>query len=158
MTRSLKGGKLAQATVVDTVRAPKAKLLVATATPELYPKMIKAITDITVHERAEAFTEFSWTIGLSVFGLTSRNRLTFAPDGVLVAGLDGDLPGALWRWQLREKGPNETIVAYHGWADMGRTPYILAKSCKAEPYLEHGFMAGSNMVMLRAVKRVVEQK
>ena len=49
-------------------------------------------------------------------------------------------------------------MAYHGWANMSRTPYILKQSCKAEPYLEHGFLAGSNMVMLRAIKRVVEKK
>ena len=58
------------------------------------------------------------------------------------------------------KKPN-VIVIYtddHGWADMKKAGYVLEKSVKREPYLEHGFMAGSNMVMLRALKRAVEGK
>ncbi len=158
LTRSVKKGRLRQATVVERVKAPGRKFLVAAATPEFYPKMIKAITDLTVHERTDQATEFSWTIGFSILGLTSRNRLSFTPDGVLIEGLDGNLPGALWRWQVVDNGPNESIVAYHSWADINKTHYILKKSIKAEPYLEHGFMAGSNMVMLRALKRVAEMK
>jgi hypothetical protein len=158
LTDSVRRGRLSQATVVDRVNASSAKFLVAAATPELYPKMIKAISEVTVHQRTGSATEFSWNIGFSIFGLTSRNRLTFAPDGVIVEGLDGNLGGALWRWQIAENGPNNCIVAYHGWANMDAAAYILEKSVKREPYLEHAFMAGSNMVMLRALKRVVEAK
>ncbi|MCP4601546.1 MAG: hypothetical protein GY847_13710 [Proteobacteria bacterium] len=156
LTKSVKHGRLSQATVIEKVKAPGKKFLVAAATPEFYSKMVKAISDINVHERTKQATEFSWTIGFSIFGLTSRNRLTFTPDGVLIEGLNGDLAGAQWRWQITDNGPNECIVAYHSWADMSITPYILKQSVKAEPYLEHGFMAGSNMVMLRALKKVVE--
>ncbi|MCP4675893.1 MAG: hypothetical protein GY854_10385 [Deltaproteobacteria bacterium] len=158
LVQSVKKGRLSQATVVQKVKAPGKKFLVAAAMPELYPKMIKAISNITVHERTKEATEFSWTIGFSIFGLNSRNRLTFAPDGVLIEGLDGDLGGALWQWQIQDTGPSECIVAYHGWANMNKTAYILDKSVKAEPYLEHGFIAGSNMVMLAALKRIVEMQ
>ena len=120
--------------------------------------MINAISDIAIHSETDEATEFSWSLGFSIFSLKSRNRLTYAPDGVLVEGLTGDLQGALWRWQILDDGSGGSIVAYHGWANMKKAGYILDKSCKREPYLEHGFMAGSNMVMLRALKRVAEFK
>ncbi len=156
LTASVKRGRLSQATVIQKVKAPGKKFLVAAGTPEFYSKVIKAISNITIHEQTAQATEFSWTIGFSIFGLTSRNRLSFAEDGVVIEGLNGDLSGALWRWQINDNGPDECIVAYHSWADMNTTPFILKKSVKAEPYLEHGFMVGSNMVMLRAIKRIVE--
>ncbi len=158
LSQSVKKGRLSQATVVEKVKAPGKKFLVAAAMPELYPRMIKAISNINVHERTKEATEFSWTIGFSIFGLNSRNRLTFAPDGVLIQGLDGDFGGALWRWQIKETGQSECIVAYHGWVNLNKSAYILKKSVKAEPYLEHGFLAGSNMVMLAALKRIVEMQ
>ncbi len=156
LTDSVRKGRLSQATVIEQVNAPGPKFLLAAATPGYYPKMIKSISDVTVHTQTDKAVEFSWTFGFSIFGLTSRNRLTYAPDGVIIEGLDGNFPGALWRWQVADRGPNKCIVAYHGWANIAKTGYILEKSMKREPYLEHGFLAGSNMVMLRAIRRVVE--
>jgi ribosome-associated toxin RatA of RatAB toxin-antitoxin module len=158
LARSVRGGRLRQAIAVERVNAPAAKFIAAAGTPEFYPKMVKAISEIKVHERTEKAMEFSWTIGFSVFGLTSRNRITYNTDGVTIKGLDGSLAGAEWRWQVKDSGPNSCVVAYHGWADITKTGFILEKSMKREPYLEHGFVAGSNMVMLRAVRRVVEKK
>jgi hypothetical protein len=158
LSASLKGGRLRQATVLERVAAPSAKFVGAVATPEFYPKMIKAMSDIVVHERGAEATEFTWTLGLSVFGLTTRSRLTFQADGVNWEGIEGDLKGALWRWQVIPETEKSCVVAYHSWADILKSTYILEKSMRREPYLEHGFMVGSNMVMLRAVKRTVESK
>lgn len=156
LVRSVKGGKLDQATVVEKVKAPHGKVLAAVATPEFYPKMIRAIDEVVIHERTPGKVDFSWKIGLSVLSLQSRNTLEFKGDGVVVNAAGGELDGALWRWQLKDLGDGTTLLAYHGWADMDKTGAILGKSCKREPYLEHGFMAGSNMVMMNAIRRVVE--
>jgi hypothetical protein len=156
LARSIKGGRLEQATVIEKTRAPLAKVLAAVATPEFYPKMIRAIDEVVVHERTPGKVDFSWKIGLSVLSLQSRNTLEFKEDGVTVSASGGELDGASWRWQLRDMGSDTTMVAYHGWADMDKTGAVLGKSCKREPYLEHGFMAGSNMVMVNAIRRVVE--
>lgn len=158
LSSSVKGGRLRQATVVERVDAPLGKFIGAVATPEFYPKMIKSMSNIIIHEKTQQATEFSWTLGLSVFGLTTRSRLTFAPDGVSWEAIDGDLKGALWRWQVIPESQDSCIVAYHSWADILKSTYILEKSMRREPYLEHGFMVGSNMVMLGSVKRAVENK
>lgn len=158
LTKSVGGGRLDQATVVEKVAGSSSKFLVAAATPELYPKMIGAITDVGISKRTEQEVEFSWTLGFSIFGLTSKNRLVFVPDGVTIDGLDGDLAGAKWRWQVASSTEKNCIVAYHGWADIPHSAFILEQSMKREPYLEHGFLAGSNLVMLRAIRRAVEGK
>jgi hypothetical protein len=156
LTDSVSRGRLAQATIVKKIQAPAAKFLLAAATPEFYPKIIKSISDIEIHKRNDKETEFSWTLGFSIFSLSSRNRLSFTGDGVIIEGLEGDLGGALWRWQIAEQGENSCTVAYHGWVNMLKAGNILAKTIKVEPYMEHGMVAGSNMVMMRAMERVVE--
>ena len=64
----------------------------------------------------------------------------------------------MWRWQIAEKGEGSCTVAYHGWVDLLKAGNILEKSVKVEPYMEHGLMVGSNMVMMRAMERVAEAK
>lgn len=156
VTRSVAGGRLDQVTALQKLKAKQGKVLAAVASPQLYPKMLGAISELEVHERDKQKVEFSWKFGLSVFGLGSRNLMTFTPSGVRVQALSGELKDAEWSWQLAGDGPESTILAYHGWADLGSAADILKISIKREPYLEHGFMAGSNMVMLSAVRRAVE--
>ena len=156
LTSSVKGGRLDEAVVLEKVNAPLAKFVGAAGTPEFYPRMLKAVTEVKVDERSPQSVDFTWTLGLSIFGLTTKSRMAFVSDGVTWDGLEGDLAGAKWRWQVAENGAGECIVAYHGWADILKSTYILEKSMRREPYLEHGFLVGSNMVMLRSVKRAVE--
>ena len=151
------GGRMRQVTAIEDVRAPFAKVVDAVSAPKNFQKMIRAISDVTVESATPQEILFSWTLGFSVFSITSRNRMTSAGDGVLLEGLDGDLAGAKWRWQIVPVAPDDTIVAYHGFANVGKAAVILDKTVRREPYLEHGLMAGSNMVMLRAMKRAVEQ-
>jgi len=158
LSSSVKGGRLDQATVIEKVNAPVSKFVAAAATPEFYPDMLKAVTKVIVHERDEQSVLFTWTLGLSVFGLTTKSRFTILSDGVQWDGLEGDLAGGEWRWQVQADGDNSCIVAYHGWANIPKSTYILATSMRREPYLEHGFLIGSNMVMLRSVKRAAESK
>jgi len=150
-------GKMRQVTVIENVRAPFAKVLAAVSTPSNYSKAIRAISEIKVHSAAPKEIFFSWTLGFSVFSITSKNRMSSVDQGVTIEGLEGDLAGAVWRWQIVPTTPDNTVVAYHGFADVKRAAMILEATVKREPYLEHGLMAGSNMVMLRAMKRAVEQ-
>lgn len=149
-------GKLRQVTTIESIRAPFGKVLDAVSTPKNYSKFIRAISDVTVHSAAAKEIFFSWTLGFSVFSITSKNRMSSVDSGVLLEGLEGDLAGAKWRWQIVPTATDRTVVAYHGFANVKKAAYILDKTVVREPYLEHGLMAGSNMVMLRAMKRAVE--
>ncbi len=156
ITDSRSGGRLRQATVIDVVNAPAQKILDAISTPKNYQKMIKAISEVVVHDATDTEIDFSWTLGFSVFGITSRNRMTSIDQGVLLEGLEGDLKGAKWRWQIVPVEDNKAVVAYHGFAHIGKSAYILQKTINREPYLEHGLMIGTNMVMLGAIRRATE--
>lgn len=156
LSDSRKGGRLRQATVIEVVEAPASDVVNAISTPANYSKMIKAIDSIRVHQVTPPTLEFSWSIGLSVFSLTSRNRMTRIDDGLTVDALDGELKGARWRWQVVPTSKTRTVVAYHGFANIRRSTYILEKTVRREPYLEHGLLVGSNMVMLRAIREGLE--
>jgi hypothetical protein len=159
ITDSYKGGRLRQATVVEVIEAPANDVLGAISAPQNYPKLIKAIDDVTIHDDSDPKNiDFSWTFGFSVFTIQSRNKMTAVDGGVLVEAQDGDLKGGKWRWQIVPTAPGRTVVAYHGFADIRRAGYILKKTFNREPYLEHGLIAGSNMVMVRAVRKRLSKK
>ena len=158
LIRSHRGGRLRQATVVEMIDAPANDVLGAVAAPQNYPKMIKAIDEVTVHDSSDPKKiDFSWSFGFSVFSLGSRNTMMAVDDGVLVEAVDGDLAGGSWRWQMVPTSKTRTVVAYHGFTDIRKAGYILEKTFNREPYLEHGFIAGSNMVMLRAIRERLEK-
>lgn len=150
---SHKGGRLRQTTVLEAMEAPAEDVFRAVATPAGYPALIKAMDKVEVHSNDGSTVDFSWNIGFSVFGLTSRNRMTKTDDGVLVEASGGELDGAKWRWQIVPTAPGRTVVAYHGFADLRKSTSILEQTLRREPYLEHGLVAGSNMVMIRAIRR-----
>jgi hypothetical protein len=154
LTDSYRGGRLRQATVIEAFDVPAKEIMGAVSAPENYPKMIKAIDEVTVHDRSTpGEVDFSWSFGFSVFSLGSRNKMTAVKDGVLVEAYEGDLGGAAWRWQIVPTAANRSVVVYHGYADIQKAGYILKKTYRREPYLEHGIIAGSNMVMVRAVRK-----
>ena len=152
------GGRLRQATVVEAVEAPAADIFAAVSNPAGYPKLIRAMDKVVIHSSDDKAVDFSWNIGFSVFGLTSRNRMTRTDDGVLVEASGGELNGAKWRWQIVPTAPGRTVVAYHGFANLRKSTSILEQTLRREPYLEHGLVAGSNMVMLRAIRRGTEKR
>jgi len=156
LCNSHKGGRLKQAIVVDRVRARADAFSAAAAVPQNYNKHISAITDVTVHGSRDAQVDFSWTLGFSIFGITSRNQLGPVPEGIMLRAVDGDMKGAAWRWQVVPESSATSIVAYHAFADPARTGAILEATVIREPYLEHGLVMGSNIVMMKAMRRVVE--
>jgi len=160
ITDSHRGGRLRQATVIEAFDAKATDILAAISAPQNYPKLIKAIDEVTINDASDPKNiDFSWSFGFSVFSLGSRNKMTAVDGGVLVEAYEGDLAGGAWRWQIVPTAENRTVVAYHGFANIEKAGYILEKTYKREPYLEHGMIAGSNMVMVRALrKRMTEKK
>ncbi|MBN2342110.1 MAG: hypothetical protein JXX29_11095 [Deltaproteobacteria bacterium] len=154
---SHKQGRLKQATVVELVDSSKEAFIEAAAVPRNYEKRIGAISNVKVIKQEELRTEFSWTIGLSIFGLNSVNALQREPNTVMLSAISGDLSGAVWRWQVEALGENRSVVAYHAFADVAEMSPILKSTVKREPYLEHGLVLGSNIVMMKAMKQIAEE-
>lgn len=153
---SHKQGRLKQATVVELVDSPAEKVLSAAAVPKNYEKHIGAINNVHVLSRDANKTAFSWNIGLSIFGLDSTNEIRPIEEGLLLHSTQGDLQGAMWRWQVISVSDRRSIVAYHSFADIASTSAVLKSTVRREPYLEHGLVLGSNIVMLKALKKVLQ--
>ena len=49
-------------------------------------------------------------------------------------------------------------MAYHAYANPANTSAILKATVVREPYLEHGLVMGSNIVMLKAMRQIAENK
>lgn len=151
------GKRLRQISVIEAMEAPAQTVLQAAAEPHSYARHIRAISGLNVLRETEQYKEFSWELGFSVFKIRSTNRLVRGENDVVLSGIDGDLMGARWRWQVQALSPQRTLVAYHGYADVGATTGIMRTTVRREPYLEHGVMAGSNLIMMNAMKKVVSE-
>ena len=151
---SYAGGRLKQVSVIDIADSSEETFRLAAATPQNYAKYIGAISDIKIQKQETDKTVFSWKIGLSIFGLNSVNELRTTRDAIDLKAVSGDLEGAVWRWQTKPLSSHRTIVIYHAFADVGKMSAILESTVKREPYLEHGFVLGSNIVMMKAMKKI----
>ncbi|MBN2803922.1 MAG: hypothetical protein JXR91_12590 [Deltaproteobacteria bacterium] len=157
------GGRLKQATVIERVNSSAEKFIETVKKPENYEKNIGAINNIKIISSPENDNKneilFSWNLGFAVFQLTSNNKLTVPVENlVLLESVDGDLEGSKWLWQIEKESEKSSIVVYHAFADVAKMSAILDSTVKREPYLEHGLVMGSNIVMVKAMKKIAESK
>ncbi len=150
------GGRLKQATVLERVKSNAGNFTKTVKNPYNYAKKISAINNIKIEPSTSTLQPakekmFSWNMGFAIFQLSSLNRISDINQGVLLESINGDFKGAKWRWQIIPETANTSIIAYHAYADVAAMSPILESTIKREPYLEHGLVMGSNIVMLKAM-------
>ncbi len=74
------------------------------------------------------------------------------PGGVDALGIDGDLRGAHYRWDVLSKGPEQTLVVYRSHQSLGASTILLRELIKREPTLEHGLNVAFGLVYMRAIR------
>jgi hypothetical protein len=72
------------------------------------------------------------------------------------AGVEGDLRGAHYQWDLVPRGPKETLVIYRVNEPLAQSSIILRKLFEHEPSLEHGIGVAFGLVYVRAMRGKAE--
>jgi hypothetical protein len=74
------------------------------------------------------------------------------PHAVDGAGLDGDLRGARFRWDLSARGGQETLAVYRVRQKLDAGSLVLRKLFQYQPSLEYGINVALGLVWMRAVR------
>ena len=68
------------------------------------------------------------------------------------AGVEGDLRGARFRWDLAARGPSETLVIYRARQPLARGSFLVRKLFEVDPSLEYGLNVAFALLELRSMR------
>lgn len=140
-------GALGDVSVVDRVFAAEPRVADAIARANDYEKFVPGID--RSYKRGEGFFV---EMALPIVTWATTFALRLLPHAVDGAGLDGDLAGARFRWDLSARGERETLVVYRVRQKLDVTSVVLRKLFHYQPSLEYGINVALGLVWMRAIR------
>ncbi|MDB4964643.1 MAG: hypothetical protein JWN44_332 [Myxococcales bacterium] len=151
MMRTGAGGSLGEVSVIDRLFASEARVIEVIARAGDYAGYVPGVEHS--YRKGDGFLiEMSLPIVTWVTTFVLRVE-AHAVDGV---GVDGDLAGARWRWDLSARGEGETLAVYRVRQKLDAGSVVLRKLFQYQPSLEYGVNVALGLVWMRAVRGRVE--
>jgi ribosome-associated toxin RatA of RatAB toxin-antitoxin module len=153
-------GKLRQISIYVLVNAPPQVVEQVLAEPAHYPEFVPNVVKSQVTgSGADGALYYEWELDVPLVNLKGTSKLFTAPaptagaaPSVLVETIRGDVPDGVWQWDFLPASGGRTLLAYHGYADVARSSYVLRKLIAHNRTLEHGAVLASGIVFVKAVK------
>lgn len=140
-------GALGDVSVVDRVFTGEDKILDVIARAGEYDKFVPGV-DRSYRQKNGFFVEMA----LPIVTWATTFALRAAPHAVDGAGIEGDLAGARFRWDLAARGDRETMVVYRVRQKLDAGSVVLRKLFQFQPSLEYGINVALGLVWMRAVR------
>ncbi len=151
-------GTLAQVGLFGLVRAKPSTVFEVLSHPEAYPAMIPSMVRSEIVARHGDVEDVAWEIEIPFKNPEGVNRYEIAaPDHVKYYPISGSVPYGAWLWHVVPLPGGRSIVAHYCTADLGAISWIVRKFLAAWPTFEHGAVATTGIVYLRAVARRAEE-
>jgi hypothetical protein len=148
--RSTPEGRLADVSILDTVYAAVTKVEQAILDARDYAKFVDGVKKSYDTGGTGAF---ELEQDLSIFTWTTRFALHAAGAAVDVAGLQGDLRSAHYRWDLSVQKPKETLVVYRAAQNlMAASPLLLGPLFREQPTFEHGLSVSIGLLYVAGIR------
>ncbi len=141
------GGTLGEVSVLDRVFGAEARVAEVIARAGDYASFVPGV-DKSYASGDGFFVEMA----LPIVTWATTWALRVAPHAVDGAGLDGDLRGARFRWDLSARGARETLVVYRVRQKLDAGSGVLRKLFQYQPSLEYGINVALGLVWMRAVR------
>lgn len=154
--RSLADGRFADASLLDRMYAPAAKIASALAAPGEWHKFVPGVDGSSERRRAGDEVEFHVDFSIPLVTWSSTYDMRMNEKAFDAAAVDGDLRGARFRWDLTPTKPSETLVVYRVTQRLTQSSSIFRKLVEYEPSLEHGLNVAFSLVYLRAIRAKAE--
>jgi hypothetical protein len=146
------GAQLDQIAVVGAVAQPAAKVGGVMRDAKAFGSSLVPGSKAEVIAHEGAVTTFDWQIQLPLLGVSGTMRMTDQAPLMTIDATEGALAGGRWKFELATVAPEATLVT--GWARFGfnDSTWLLEKLVNADPYLAHGMIAASQVMLLRAIR------
>jgi hypothetical protein len=152
--RSGPSGRLADISIVDRIWAPLPKVEQALTHAESYASFIEGVKKSRELKRTAEELVYHLVSDISIFRWDTRFSLrNDHKGGVDVFGVEGDLRGAQYRWDLTPVNPKQTMAVYRARQDVGASsPLVFGLLFKKEPLFEHGINVALGLVQMNGVR------
>ena len=144
--------RLAEVSAIERVFASEARVRDVIADPAAYKEFIAGVERSTVLERDGVEATYFMEMGLPILTWSTTYRMRLNPHAVDGAGVEGDLRGARYRWDLAARGERETLVTYRAYQPLARGSVIVRKLFAVDPSLEAGLNVAFALLQLRSVR------
>jgi hypothetical protein len=105
-----------------------------------------------VVSRQGLLTTFDWDINLPLIGASGRMQVRDADPLIAVDAIDGALRGGRWNFETRALAKNATLLASWASFDVRNSTWLVRGLANADPYLGHGIVAASEIMLERALR------
>ena len=156
LIRSDKDGSLSDISLTDRVYAPLSRLADALAHPAQWSRFVPGVDASYERDREAGTSKLLMDFGIPLVTWSTTWAMRFSDRVVEGFGLDGDLRGARFRWDLTAKSERETLVVYRVNEKLRDGSTLFRKLVSYEPSLEHGLTVAFSLVYLRAMRARAE--
>jgi ribosome-associated toxin RatA of RatAB toxin-antitoxin module len=144
-------GKLSEVSVLDRVYAPLAKLHDVIADPGAYKDFMAGVDRSTVTARAADGLTYELEMALPVLTWSTTYQLKVGAAAIDGAGIDGDLRGARFRWDLHAT-EGSTMVTYRASQPLARSSMLVRKLFAVDASLEYGLNVAFAILQVRSMR------
>jgi hypothetical protein len=141
-----------EVSVIDRVYAAEARVINAIGRPAEYAAFMPGVDRSDEHSRAGAELSYSMEVSIPIVTWATRYAMRLERHGAEGAGIEGDLRGARFRWDLAEKGTAETEVVYRLRQPLAQSSFLIKKLFQVDPTLDRGLNVAFALITLRAVR------
>ncbi|MET0287254.1 MAG: SRPBCC family protein [Polyangiales bacterium] len=101
---------------------------------------------------------FEWGVNLPLVGTKGEMTMTSEPELVSIDATNGALKGGRWRFITPRLATGEGIVVGYSQFDVTKSSWLVEKIAGIDPSMGHGLAAATQVMMLRALRKRVQQE
>lgn len=147
-----RGGVLDQISVVGAVAHPAAKVRSVMTDAKAFGSALVPGSKAEVVSTADGVTTFDWTIALPLLGVAGQMQMVDQGSEMKIDATQGALKGGRWHFAVTPLTADATLIT--GWArfDFKNSNWLLEKLTTADPFLGHGIIGASELMLMRAIR------
>jgi hypothetical protein len=147
-----RGSTLDQISVVGAVGQPAAKVRSVMGDAKAFGSALVPGSKAEVVSVVNGVTTFDWAISMPLLGVSGQMQLTEQGNEMTIDATDGAIKGGRWQFAVAPLSAEVTLIT--GWARFGfqDSSWLLEKLTNADPYLGHGIVGASELMLMRAIR------
>ena len=147
-----RGGVLDQISVVGAVAHPVAKVRSVMTDAKAFGSALVPGSKAEVVSNVDGVITFDWTIALPLLGVSGQMKMVEQGSEMAIDATQGALKGGRWQFAVTPLNAETTLIT--GWArfDFKDSNWLLEKLTTADPFLGHGLIGASELMLMRAIR------
>ena len=149
---------LGKLSVVGRGGATPAELTKVMTDPDTFGKSLVAGSYTKVTHTEGTKKTFQWGVDLPLIGTNGTMTMQDEHGLVSIDATEGALKGGRWRFVIPVLPSGEGVVVGYSQFDVTKSSWLVAKIASLDPAMGHGLAAATQVMMLRALRKRVQQE